>query len=302
MKNSQKGFVIPIIIAIVAVLIVGSGVYIYTNNKVEAPNPLIVCTMDAMQCLDGSYVGRSGPSCEFVCPESKGIIVTSTKSNDLVKLPITIEGYLDGNGWAANEGEVGTVEVFDSTGKSISSREVIRTTTDWLKFPTYFSAMVGDRQMMGYINTDTGYVKITSNSAKDGEQLKSLTIPIGFDNATAPTPELIDLPVYIQDKSYVATSSCSVTKKVVYRVPKTTAVADASLKILFNEELSAYGKYKSVSIVNGVAKVIVENGFNEGLSSCQSSHLFSVLKDTLTQYSSIKSVELVRADGSVIQF
>lgn len=27
----------------------------------------VVCTMDAKQCPDGSYVGRTGPSCEFVC-------------------------------------------------------------------------------------------------------------------------------------------------------------------------------------------------------------------------------------------
>ena len=29
----------------------------------------VVCTMDAKQCPDGSYVGRSGPDCEFVCPQ-----------------------------------------------------------------------------------------------------------------------------------------------------------------------------------------------------------------------------------------
>jgi hypothetical protein len=28
----------------------------------------VACTMDARQCLDGSYVGRTGPKCEFVCP------------------------------------------------------------------------------------------------------------------------------------------------------------------------------------------------------------------------------------------
>jgi hypothetical protein len=27
-----------------------------------------MCTMDSMQCPDGSWVGRSGPSCEFKCP------------------------------------------------------------------------------------------------------------------------------------------------------------------------------------------------------------------------------------------
>ncbi len=29
----------------------------------------IACTADAKQCPDGSYVGRSGPNCEFVCPQ-----------------------------------------------------------------------------------------------------------------------------------------------------------------------------------------------------------------------------------------
>lgn len=29
-----------------------------------------VCTMEAKQCPDGSYVGRSGPNCEFAeCPK-----------------------------------------------------------------------------------------------------------------------------------------------------------------------------------------------------------------------------------------
>ena len=46
--------------------------------KTEAPAlpapPLapdqIVCTQDAMQCPNGSWVGRSGPKCEFICPQA----------------------------------------------------------------------------------------------------------------------------------------------------------------------------------------------------------------------------------------
>lgn len=34
-----------------------------------------LCTMDALQCPDGSYVGRTGPNCQFVCPV---VITTST--------------------------------------------------------------------------------------------------------------------------------------------------------------------------------------------------------------------------------
>lgn len=37
MKNLQKGFVIPILLVIVALLVVGGGVYIYENKKAETP-------------------------------------------------------------------------------------------------------------------------------------------------------------------------------------------------------------------------------------------------------------------------
>lgn len=36
--------------------------------QANASQDAIMCTMDAMQCSDGSWVGRTGPNCEFVCP------------------------------------------------------------------------------------------------------------------------------------------------------------------------------------------------------------------------------------------
>ncbi len=212
MKNIQKSFFVPMVIIII-LLAVGGGVYIYTYNKAEAPinipeeksNIPVVCTMDAMECPDGSWVGRTGPNCEFVCP----------------------------------------------------------------------------------VNT-------------------TLSLPIESDiNST--TTELMDLSLYIQDINYVENNSCSVTKKVTYKVPKTTAVADTSLKILFAGELSDYGIYQSVNILNGVAKIILVSDTNsEGrpissLSSCESSHLLSVLNDTLKQYPSIQTVQLLSPNG-IIQF
>ncbi len=36
-------------------------------------NP-IACTMEAKQCPDGSYVGRTGPNCEFTpCPDQEDL-------------------------------------------------------------------------------------------------------------------------------------------------------------------------------------------------------------------------------------
>lgn len=37
MKNSQKGFIVPLLLVIIAVLVVGGGVYVYKNKKVEVP-------------------------------------------------------------------------------------------------------------------------------------------------------------------------------------------------------------------------------------------------------------------------
>ncbi len=44
-----------------------------TGNPPVVENPPfggepVACTMDAMMCPDGTYVGRSGPNCQFVCP------------------------------------------------------------------------------------------------------------------------------------------------------------------------------------------------------------------------------------------
>ncbi len=38
MKNLQEGFVVPLLIAIITVLVIGGGVYVYNNKKVEAPS------------------------------------------------------------------------------------------------------------------------------------------------------------------------------------------------------------------------------------------------------------------------
>jgi hypothetical protein len=51
-------------------------------NAPPAPDT-VACAADAMQCPDGSYVGRSGPDCQFVCP-------TSTTSSG-VPSPATVE-------------------------------------------------------------------------------------------------------------------------------------------------------------------------------------------------------------------
>lgn len=76
--SHQKGFISIILIMIIVAAIAGIGGYVallqmpqYDVVSPEAPglNQPTVCTQDAKQCPDGSYVGRTGPRCEFAeCP------------------------------------------------------------------------------------------------------------------------------------------------------------------------------------------------------------------------------------------
>ncbi len=49
--------------------------FTFNGNRIDQIRPTFkftvestVCTADAMRCPDGSYVGRTGPNCQFVCP------------------------------------------------------------------------------------------------------------------------------------------------------------------------------------------------------------------------------------------
>lgn len=88
-KSSNKGKVVVVIVGVL--LLIGlsgfGGYYIASNKSMDRmvpptaisvtpiqPEPtvsaeFVACTMDAKSCPDGSFVGRSGPKCEFApCP------------------------------------------------------------------------------------------------------------------------------------------------------------------------------------------------------------------------------------------
>ncbi len=66
-----------VLIFILAVCVVGLGLYIYNPEPTkygEDEGETVFCTQDAKLCPDGSYVGRSGPNCEFSpCPIPSGV-------------------------------------------------------------------------------------------------------------------------------------------------------------------------------------------------------------------------------------
>lgn len=69
------------VILILCAVALGLGGILYLVNptpiKYETPKDEgVMCTQEAKQCPDGSYVGRSGPKCEFdLCPIPEGAVM-----------------------------------------------------------------------------------------------------------------------------------------------------------------------------------------------------------------------------------
>lgn len=67
-KTTRKSSLIIFGVIFVLLLTIGIGLAMYFENENSIVDEPIACTADAMQCPDGTWVGRTGPNCEFVCP------------------------------------------------------------------------------------------------------------------------------------------------------------------------------------------------------------------------------------------
>ena len=160
MKNSQKGFIVPVLLAIIILLIVSVGVYIYETKKAEAP-----------------VVDTGTPQTAQV----KGITIEQPLINQEIQLPVTVKGYINGNGWSAFEGVAGSVQVFDANGKAITERTPLQATTDWMQPVVHFEITIGDANMMNNLATQTGVLVFKNENTKgDPANDKEFRLPIKF--------------------------------------------------------------------------------------------------------------------------
>ncbi len=66
----------------------------FEDTSISNTPTSIACTMDAMMCPDGSYVGRSGPNCEFICPTQISNMPQTQPVEWLVYSGVTSQGIV----------------------------------------------------------------------------------------------------------------------------------------------------------------------------------------------------------------
>lgn len=141
-------------LVVLVIMLAVAGYFLPGPSKPAPSNPsdggAVICTMDAKQCSDGTYVGRTGPNCEFVCsvpttPTTTPVDQKATLGiNESVTVGITVikvvglkEDSRCATGltcvWAGRV--IVSVNVVDSTGSSlidIQAGTVASTSALWI--------------------------------------------------------------------------------------------------------------------------------------------------------------------------
>ncbi len=115
--------------------------------------------------------------------EVVGITIEQPTANQEVQFPLTVKGYINGNGWGAFEGVAGSVQVFDANGNAITDRTPLQATTDWMQRKVSFETTIGDAQTMNNLFTPTGVLVFKNENTKgDPADDKEFRLPIKFAN------------------------------------------------------------------------------------------------------------------------
>ncbi len=182
---------------LVAVLVAGIVLVVFFGGfmigRVTAPQPTeltsaplpeeTMCTKDAMQCSDGSYVGRTGPHCAFVCPEvttNERVRLNSLLPGAVVTSPLTIAG--EAAGWYFEGSFPVSLVNWDGliVAEGVATAEGDWMTSDFVPFTSTFTFVspykAGDPDFMKW----GALILKKDNPSGLPEHAESIEIPISF--------------------------------------------------------------------------------------------------------------------------
>lgn len=152
MKHNQRG-VVEIVLIVLGVLL---GLFAIGFFREDQPT--------------SRYVPNYQTTANIDC----GLTVYEPKNNAIVSNPLIIDGYVNGCGWDAYEGALGSVRVLSDTGVVLSMTKLQRIDTDGrlpYHFNTRLSLPAGRLTRKGTL--------LFSNDLS-GPQARTMVVPISF--------------------------------------------------------------------------------------------------------------------------
>ena len=287
-----------IIISILAVIggLIGFGYSILKKGKPVA------CTQEAKLCSDGSYVGRTGPNCEFaLCPHEDLIRVFSPQANEKVSSPLLIKG--EARGFWFFEATF-PVKLLDDKG-NIIAQHYAQAKGDWMTedFVPFESELVFEAP-----TTQKGWLVLEKdNPSSLSENADELRIPIIFDYS-----KTVKLYYYNpeQDKDESGNIQCSRDGLVAVEreIPVTKTPIQETIKLLIAGQLTDTEKsqgitteyplegfsLKGTSLKDGVLTLEFEDpNYKTGGGSCRVGILWFQIEATAKQFSEVQQVRFL---------
>lgn len=296
MKNNltQKGFIVPVLLGVIAILIIGGGVYIYKNKKVDAP--VVVAPENKVEILGNK----------------EDLLSFSVKPGD------TVSGVLNLSGTVKNayffEGNIG-IGLLDAN-KNILKQGNGTAISDWMTTePVTFTTTIDATGLSG-----KGYIAIQENDPSGGEAgvPSEILIPVFFENKiTDDDQKTMTVKLYFGNAIFNPGSpECSLVYPVERVIPFTEAVATATLNELIKgptveEEKKGYissipdgVKVNSIKIVGSTLSIDFNDQLDAGVGgSCGQLAKRSSLFTTLQQFPTVKDIKMtVNGKGETNDF
>jgi spore germination protein GerM len=254
---------------------------------------------DAWICQNGQWIKHGAPAAERPdggCGQLKdGMIrVFSPESDQLVSLPIKIEGEARGN-WFFEASF--PIKLLDANNKEITVI-ISQAKSDWMTNDFVpFKAVI---ELSSLPETSRGTLVLQrDNPSGLPENDEKITVPIRF-----PGPETITtVKIFFNNSNLDPEFSCNKVFPVERVVSKTPALARAALESLlrgpsFKEQ--EQGFFTSINSGVKIQKLVIENeiakvDFDEQMEfqmggSCRVSAIRSQITETLKQFPTVKSV------------
>jgi len=233
-----------------------------------------------------------------------GLQINGLVANQEISSPLKITGKVIGNGWGGFEGQVGAVELLDGNGKSIASG-VLTATSEWMTLPVNFETTLSFQSNM----SQSGNLVFHNENPSDmRDKDKTFVLPVKIIKASS---ETMSVNVYFMNNNLDPEASCNKVFSVQRIIPKTQAIARATLEELlkgptssevtggFSTIINPGVKIQSLTIDDkGVARADFSQELESTGGSCRVTAIRAEITQTLKQFSTIKNV-IISINGEV---
>jgi len=138
------------------------------------------------------------------------------------------------------------------------------------------------------------FVYLYPQKFEDSFETLATTTSEVSETPVATTSETLTVKLHLRDQQQIQTSDCSATRVVERTIPKTPRVADAALRLLFQEELTELlPVFQGVTISGGVARLDFRPEALTYLNSaaCMQQTFKAPIEKTLKEFPTVQRVE-----------